>query len=200
MRTPRRAPSPSRSRIISDLWWRAMVMSVIPDWRRRSIMISTSGRPPTRTRGLGVDSVSGRSRRPSPPAMITAGVGRGGAAICSSRKSTSTSRRPVSTRGRWRMARASISSTAAARPRPGEAVTGAGFMMSATTPSSGTPRRMARRRSPSVTIPARTPSASATRTACRPFLVIASSASRSEARGLITILGFTEAAPPCGGP
>src|SRR6266436_556545 len=40
-----------------------MVMSITPDWRSRSIMISTSGLPPTEMRGLGVDSVSGRSQQ-----------------------------------------------------------------------------------------------------------------------------------------
>src|SRR6266542_6594775 len=93
------------------------------------------------------------------------------------------------------MLRASISSTAAARPRPGDAVTGAGFMMSATTPSRETPRRIARRTSPSVTRPASRPSASATRTACLRFLVMASRASRRVAPARITRLGFIPGDP-----
>ncbi len=76
-RTPKRAPSPSCARIMSDLWCTATATSSTPHCASRSMRISTSGRPPTRSSGFGVSSVSGRSRVPMPPAMITADAGSG---------------------------------------------------------------------------------------------------------------------------
>ena len=167
---------------MSDLWWTETSTSGIPASRKRSIRISTSGLPPTLSSGLGVDCVRGRSRRPSPPAMMTASVSRGasGARRSSSRR-RSCKRPPASTSGRWRIRRWRIIASASARAMPGRPTMGARFMASTTFASSATPRRIALRTSPSVTRPANVASPATTSAICLPLRVTSSSASRSDA-------------------
>ena len=150
----------------------------MPAARSRSIMISSSGLPPTRSSGLGVDSVSGRSRLPSPPAMITAALGSGGGATRSSRNRRSTTRRSASTTGSWRMERRRMSASAAPGAKLRSATSGVRFIACSTGASSDTPRRMALRKSPSVARPTRRPVASTTRASCLPLFVMHSSVSR----------------------
>ena len=77
------------------------------------------GRPATDSIGLGRSSVSGRSRTPWPPAMITAQFVRvTGSRNCWSRCSP-TGRPSASTTGTASMRRARMSSRAAARPSSG---------------------------------------------------------------------------------
>jgi len=153
-------------------------MRWIPDSRSRSMRISISGLPPTRSSGLGVASVSGRSRLPSPPAMMTAQAGSGGGAMRSSSKSRSTTRRVPSTTGSCRIERPRIRAIAATADTPAAATTGARFIASSTADSSVRPRRRALRRSPSVARPTRRPVASTTRASCLPLFVMHSSVSR----------------------
>ena len=83
------------------------------------------GWPPTLTSGLGMDSVIGCRRLPSPPAMITTTLRSGstGANRSSSRSSSTTTRWSSST-GTWRIERLRIRASASSRDTPAEATTG----------------------------------------------------------------------------
>src|SRR3569832_301992 len=72
MRTPYRAPSPKLASICSPRWPVFTTTSFRPARASRSKRCSMSVVPPTRSKGFGVTSVSGRMRSPRPAARIIA--------------------------------------------------------------------------------------------------------------------------------